>query len=162
LPEDPDALALLEGAFETAEASTDQPYTPDPLPSVADRVSGRTFLIDENAFGIETVTFFFESDSKMTIRVTTDGLVFEDPFIEWPAGLDGRRAFGRGRHRFLSANVGRWLNQQTVSVHVDEVGYMEHWQIENVFDGDEVTIIAQEATPGSSEDPVTFHGVLDD
>ncbi len=162
LPEDPDAHALLEGAFETARISTDETYASDPLPPVANEIDGRSYVLEENGYGLQTVTFFFGGDDEVVLRVTTDGGPFEDNFFEWPIGLDGEREFGRGRHGFLAANFGRWVNDQTLTLHIDEVGYVDQWDIDAIFDSDEITIVAQGVIPGTQEEPVTFYGVLED
>ncbi|MBI4601839.1 MAG: serine hydrolase [Planctomycetes bacterium] len=149
LPESPAARARLEAALEEIR----RPPAPRPVPAlpalVAD-VSGRTYRLEPNPYGLEDVALRFDAGGEAWLRLGLAG----QPRDWRPVGLDGvPRASPGGRYGLPVGLRGEWKTGtgDVFALEYGEIGNINCFQVELAFEGDEVAvgIIERTGLPGA-------------
>lgn len=148
LPANPTGVAELQRVL------VELPLPPDPqpvpeLPVIATAITGKTFRMDPNPFGIESVRLVFDDTPQASFQVAfTDGA----PSPLAAVGLDGiyRLTPGmnldRAGHPFvdfqnLSVGLrGRWTDAQTFVLEYDTINNYYYYQVQMKFDGDQLSL----------------------
>lgn len=154
LPANPAGLAELQQVLTTLPL----PPAPQPvpaLPEIAGAISGKTFQMDSNPFGIESLRLDFNATPQASFQITfTDGT--QSPL--GAVGLDGlyRLTPGmnldRAGHRFvdfhdLSVGLrGQWTDSQTFVLEYDTIVNYYYYKLQMRFDGDRLDLTFSERT----------------
>ena len=118
--------------------------SPAPLPDVARRVSGRTFVLEPNALAIRSMTLTFLDDREAVFKIETFFDTDRDP--EYRLGLDGIPRRSPGRFGIPAEGKGRWTADGTFGFDIDEVGNINRYRGTLMFEGDGVTVALEEST----------------
>jgi hypothetical protein len=154
LPANPTGVAELQRVVATLPL----PPAPQPvpaLPDIATAISGKTFRMDPNPFGIGSVRLDFNATAQASFQITfTDGT--QSPL--GAVGLDGvyRLTPGmnldRAGHRFvdfqdLSVGLrGHWTDAQTFVLEYDTIANYYYYKLQMQFDGDRLSFAVGERT----------------
>ena len=143
LPANPDGLASLESKIEDAAAPEKvQPELVPPLPEMARQVAGQTFFLDDNPYGLLSVSLTFPEDAEAVLS-----LGFADGNqTDWLIGLDNVSRFSAGRYGLTAAAKGWWETDNAFVLHLDEIGNIDQRRISASFEGDQVTLQIQDLT----------------
>jgi CubicO group peptidase (beta-lactamase class C family) len=157
LPANPAGVAELQQVV----ASLSQPPAPQPvppLPETAREISGKSFRLDENPAGIESVRLDFDDPSQASFQITfADGSQSPNGAV----GLDGLYRLTRGMnldrayHVFvdfkdLSVGLrGRWTDAQTFELEYDTLVNYYFYRLQLRFDGERLSLSMGERTGGS-------------
>jgi CubicO group peptidase (beta-lactamase class C family) len=145
LPENPDALARLQAAVETAA----NPAQPVPvLPALARRISGETYILSENPYGWGSVTLEFGEGSSVA-RVSTDAGATSDEI-----GLDN--LFRAGKSQPAQFMRGRWIDGNTYSIDWTSLGSIGSLAIDLRFSASNVEVTVRPVVFGGA--PTVIHG----
>jgi CubicO group peptidase (beta-lactamase class C family) len=149
LPTNPTGVAELQRVLAAL------PLPPDPqpvpaLPDIATTISGKTFQMGPNPFGIESVRLVFDATPQANLQVTfADGS--PSPLAE--VGLDGiyRLTPGlnldRAGHPFadfqnLSVGLrGRWTDARTFVLDYNTISNYYYYELQMNFDGDKLSLV---------------------
>jgi len=152
LTANPEGVALLESKIEQIGLAQAQAKPVPPLPEIAKRVSGQTYVLDANLLGLQSVSVAFEEQAEALLRVT----FLDGNQVEWLAGLDNvYRIFSPGRNVYRispgrvglpAAAKGWWESDDVFAVHLDEIGNINNYRIKLTFEGNQVTFHLQEIT----------------
>ena len=143
LSANPDGLALLESKVRQAALSEARPKPVPPLPEMAHTVSGQTYVLDTNMFGLKALSLTFQEQEQALFRVST---AEDNQTIELPVGLDNVFRIAPGRFGLSAALKGSWETDSIFVLDFDEIGNINHWRIRVTFEGDKVALQMQEAT----------------
>jgi CubicO group peptidase (beta-lactamase class C family) len=148
LPANPNSMARLDAGI---KALTQPPrIDPQPLPAIAAEISGKTYTLENNPFGWQTVAFSFQ-DGADEAKVILNG----QPLT---VGLDNVYRIVKGQDgTFLQGLRGHWENRDTFVVEVivpDQMMLTTSWI---QFSEDAVHITWQEKYTGSE---VKMQGML--
>ena len=142
IPETAEGTAQLSAAVEAA-AREPAHASPAILPPRAASISGKTYVLDENPLGIETIVLTFDGGSVASVRLHMKDR--SDPAR--PVGLDGiARLSADGRFGLPVASTGEWENADTFVLNYDEVGNINAYTFRMTFSGREVDIRMSERT----------------
>lgn len=140
LPANPDSVASLEHLIQSL--STPPPTQPKdipPLPEIAYQISGKTYELDANPFGLLSIMLTFNEPDEALVRITSTGdLTMGDTEYEWLIGMDNVERFSPGTFDIPVAGKGSWETDSYFSAQIDETGSYHTWQIGLHFEGDEV------------------------
>ncbi|UCD21749.1 MAG: hypothetical protein JSW22_06905, partial [Chloroflexota bacterium] len=140
LPANPDSLASLEHLIQSL--STPPPAEPKdvpPLPEIAHIISGKTYQLDANPFGLLSITLTFNEQDEALLGITSSGvLTMGDTDYEWLIGMDNVERFSPGTFDIPVAAKGSWETDSYFSAQIDETGSYHTWQVGLHFEGDEV------------------------
>lgn len=144
LPPNPDGVATLESKTQAAAAPIHvQPEQVPPMPEIAQRVAGISYVFDDNPIGFLSFTLSFPAQDEALLKVTTLGSGTEaDPQFEWLMGLDNVDRIAPGRFGLLTSANGSWESDNIFVAHIDDFaneGYHK-FRLSLVFEGDQVTI----------------------
>jgi CubicO group peptidase (beta-lactamase class C family) len=162
LPPSPSGEALLEDAVRTATSVDREPAPLQPLPDIVAEVSGRTCVMDDNWIGLRTFTLTFPTDSEARLLVTATGEITADRVYEFAAGLDGIERLAYGRLGIPAAGMGRWENDSTFVMEVDELGNLIVLRLTFVFEDDLVTATMEDMDWWQPRPPIVLTGTLQD
>jgi CubicO group peptidase (beta-lactamase class C family) len=154
LPANPTGVAELQRVLATLSLPPD----PQPVPALLDTaiaISGKTFRMDPNPFGIESVRLVFDASPQASFQITfADGT----PSPLAAVGLDGiyRLTPGmnldRAGHPFvdfqdLSVGLrGRWTDARTFVLEYDTIINYYYYKLQMDFDGDRLSLVWCERT----------------
>jgi hypothetical protein len=154
LPANPTGVAELQRVLAAL------PLPPDPqpvsaLPEIATAISGKTFRMDSNPFGIESVGLVFDATPQASFQVSfADGT----PCPLAAVGLDGiyRLTPGlnldRAGHPFvdfqnLSMGLhGRWTTAHTFVLEYNTISNYYYYTLQMNFDGDKLSLVWSDRT----------------
>jgi len=157
LPPNPEGVKLLEAKIQELSENTVEPEPVPPFPEIADRVTGKTFIMDPNPFSLQSVSLNFEEeDETLIIMGTSPGETPEDPadpqdwiYVEWTVGLDNIYRFSPGPYEIPLGLKGRWESEDTFIIFVDYIDDARRDRIRFTFQGGQITIqITTEAASG--------------
>jgi hypothetical protein len=123
---------------------------------MAARVSGQTYVLDANPFGVLDLSLAFEEPDVARFRWTMSFDVDERRGVEYRVGLDGVARVTPGRLGVPATAKGAWESDDVFVVHLDEIGNIYAWRIRLAFEGDRVTVQMQEE--GTELGSATFGG----
>jgi CubicO group peptidase (beta-lactamase class C family) len=145
LPENPGGVEQLEAVI----ADLRQPETTvssAPLPETAEAISGDTYVLEKNAFGVETLRLVFAGEAEASLEL---GVAGEALVRRIPVGLDGIYRTAPDRDGLLAGARGAWTAPDTFVVEYDEIGSIAFWTLRLRFDGDQVHVnVVGRMTPG--------------
>jgi CubicO group peptidase (beta-lactamase class C family) len=157
LPTNPKGVDLLTSKIkQAAKAPKIEPKPVPPLPETALKVSGKTYFMDPNPYGIRSLKATFE-EGKNAALVKVDVIFFDfQGALELSVGLDDVSRFGRGRYGMPAASKGSWKTDNTFVFDFDEIGNINHFLMTVVFEGETIQFLLEE----SSLTPATITGRL--
>jgi hypothetical protein len=154
LPANPAGVAELEQVLKTLPQQPASQPIPE-LPDIAVSISGKTFQMDENPFGVASVRLDFNNGPLASFQVTfKDGTqsplaaVGLDGVYRLTPGLNLDRAF----HSFvnfadLSVGLrGNWLDNQTFILEYDTIVNYYYYRLQMHFKGDQLSLALSERT----------------
>jgi CubicO group peptidase (beta-lactamase class C family) len=148
LPPNPDGLARLETAIQAVGAPVPaRSETVPPLPEMAHRVSGQTYDLETNPFGVLSLSLTIQEGQASfgwTLSIDTD----ENAKVVYQVGLDGVPRVAPGRFGLPAAAKGWWESEDTFVVLLDEIGNIYTWQVKLTFAGERVTVQMEEVGTG--------------
>ncbi len=150
LPDNSDAQARLQSGIQTFA----QPQETVPsLPATAKEISGRTYAMEDNPFGWQTIVFSFqEGEQEAQISINDSQ--------QTPVGLDNSYHFAEaGENPFPMGFRGSWKSVDMLSIEYIVLGTPAHYQVTVEFSGDKIHIVQQDVLTGT-EDQV--NGTLSD
>jgi len=158
LPANPDGLALLKSKIDEAALDQDERKPVPPLPETARKVSGRTYALDANPYGLMELTLIFEKPDEAVLRLSLSPAFSEIPNLEVPVGLDNiYRVVPRCRLDLPAALKGSWQKDNVFVVNFNEIGGINNWRMRMAFENDNVTVRMGEMTGLA---PATFGGTV--
>jgi len=158
LPPNPDGVALLASRVAEAAASNEgPPEAVGDLPATAQGISGRTYALDANIYGLNELCLTFPGGDEATLEVGLPELA-GGPVIAIHVGLDNVNRFSPGRHGVMTAARGSWVAGNHFSAIVDELALINLWQWDLYFDSDTVTFQLESLAGG--ELPATVTGTM--
>ena len=149
LPPHPDGVELLESSMQAAATASAGPETVAPLPEVAQRVSGKTYLLDTpNPTGYASISFTFGEGAE---AMMTLGYVPEDaPMsgedspalvqVEVPLGLDDVYRFSPAEFGIMMGAKGEWVAEDVFLVHLDLIGNTGFQRARITFEGKQIIV----------------------
>lgn len=149
LPANPAAEAKLKAAIEEA-AKPPVPAAVAPLPTIAKVISGKTFTLQPNWLGLQSLTLTFPAVGDPTARLA---------FIEnahmnrtekqrevRPIGLDGvLRLSPNGRYGLSVGLRGQWEDDRTFVLEYDEVANLNSYRLRMSFTENSVSSVSIQA-----------------
>ncbi len=140
LPPDAEGLALLQREIEAAARPHPRPVPP--LPAVAGQVSGRTYALDANRLGWQTLSLAFATDEP-TARASVNGAA------PVQVGLDGvPRVTTEADPTQRTAWQGEWQDGAFV-LEMDTISQYRRWRLTLAFEGDRVRVSSHESANGA-------------
>jgi CubicO group peptidase (beta-lactamase class C family) len=118
LPANPDGVALLESSIQQAAAAP-QPEPVPPLPEIAQKVSGQTYVLEANTLGLLSTSLTFQEGEAEALL----NLNFSDGNqAEWLIGLDNVYRISPGLYGLPKAAMGGWESDNVFVIHTDGMG----------------------------------------
>jgi CubicO group peptidase (beta-lactamase class C family) len=155
LPPNPDGVATLASRVTEAEASNEVPEPVPPLPSTAQDISGQTWELSANIYGLSSMRLTFPGGDVATLEVNLPEIA-GGPMITLEIGLDNVQRFSPGRFGVKTASKGGWVAENRFTATMDELGLINLWEWDLVFEGDTVELILENLAGG--ELPATATG----
>jgi CubicO group peptidase (beta-lactamase class C family) len=133
LPANPGGFARLDSIMDAVAHPKPRPV--DPLPSIARKISGRTFAFDDNRMGYRSMSLSFEpGEPEADIALS-----FGSKRIKASVGLDGVYRLSESEGH-LRAYKGHWEDEHTFSIDYQIVDYTERGSARIRFDRSKVTV----------------------
>ena len=112
-------------------------------PSLAQTISGTTYVADDNPLGLRTLSLHFSNDHDRA----DVALAFLGRQWNVPLGLRGRPMISTSTPTGTPAAVsGRWVSDREFVLDLDTIAEVNHFVFRLTFDGDELRIIVDEVT----------------
>lgn len=161
LPDNPDGFDRLQSLHaEALQPAEIRHAEVQPIPEIAAEISGQTYLLEDNSFGLRAFVLSFDRPDEATLTIPSFEYLTGDPLIEWQIGLDGLQRIAPGRLNIPAAAKGGWVSEDTFEMEIDEIGNNFRWRISACFDGEEVTFTIRDLT-GFYRQPLTIQGRLE-
>jgi len=157
LSANPDGVALLESKIKQITAPPEIKLVP-PLSELAQKVSGKTYIIDANPLGITRISLSFKDESEALCLISL-GDIYQ---FEILIGLDNIFRFSSGYPRnpnLPAAAKGMWESDNTFVVEYDSMGNIEREEFKLTFKDNQVTLQMSAIT---YEREVTITGRLEE
>ncbi|MFN0120114.1 MAG: serine hydrolase domain-containing protein [Blastocatellia bacterium] len=159
LPANPAGVARLQAAVKAAATPLSRPFTPPP--AIARTISGKTWDLERNWMGLESVSLEFgqtdgpaqarlrfgpslkQAQYGMSAKVRGQGSVTESR----PVGLNGVPVLsGNGVFGYDVGMKGTWESDSVFVLEYDEIANVNHYILRLTFSGDTVAVHAKEQT----------------
>jgi hypothetical protein len=148
LSANPSGVEMLESMIQQAALPREEPEPVLPLPEIAHKVTGKTYVLDSNPLGLKSVSFIFQGETEALISLTfnldeAQGIVTDPNYlgqVEWHVGLDNVYRFTPGEHGIPMGLKGGWETEQAFVVHIDNIGNTGRNRVQFTFEGDRITI----------------------
>lgn len=153
LPENPEAYGQLQNKITTAS----NPPEPEPVPSLpdmAENISGKTYVVESNPFGIGAIALSFEGQEEALLNLS-----LEEGKQTLPVGLDNVYRISSGGQFGPLALKGFWKTDTEFVFYYNEVSNINNYQVNMTFEDDQVTLQVQELTGLGN---ATFGGRLEE
>jgi hypothetical protein len=108
-------------------------------PETAKAISGKTFTLQPNPVGLQSLTLTFKDKAEAILRCALVPGFSDKPQLEFLVGLDGVPRIAPGRFGIPVASKGAWKSQNTFVVDIDETGNINQYSLELTFQGNQVT-----------------------
>jgi CubicO group peptidase (beta-lactamase class C family) len=154
LPANPEGVALLESKIQQVAIAQAESEPVPPLPEIAGRVSGQTYVLDANQLGLQSLSLTFQEEEEGLLNLT----FIDGNQVEYLVGLDNVFRISPGRFGLPAAAKGWWASENVYVIHIDEIGNINQWRINATFEDDQVTVQMQDLTGLGS---VTLVGQLE-
>jgi CubicO group peptidase (beta-lactamase class C family) len=147
LPPNRQAVKSLESKIQQLSQSQDEPKPVPPLPPIADRVTGRTYVMDPNPFKIQSVSLLFGKGAEASLRLQwnpdeAEGIMRDPEYwkkpAEWSIGLDDIYRFSPDELKIPVGVKGLWQSGDIFVIYVDFTGFAARAQLQFTFEGDQV------------------------
>jgi CubicO group peptidase (beta-lactamase class C family) len=143
LPDNPEGEKRLESIL---HAISNPKASPVPaLPEIAQKISGKTYVFDENPMDFKRLALDFGTKKDEALFI----LSYRDRDFQVPVGLDNvyrlTKAVG-----YLRAYKGYWENDNTFIIDYQIVDFTEKGKIRVTFEGDRMTVVLREGVRGST------------
>jgi hypothetical protein len=139
----PRGVALLELKIRQAALSRTQPRPAPPLPEMATKVSGKTYVLDANPYGLVALSLTFPRQEEAVFGVS---IVEDSLTLQLPVSLNNVYRIAPGRFGLPAAAKGFWQTDNVFALDLDEIGNINRWRIRMTFREDTVTVVLNEAT----------------
>ena len=149
LPENPEAYGQLQEKIAAASNPQDPGPVP-PLPDMAEKISGKTYVTESNPFGIENISLSFEGQEEALLNLSLEG-----GQQTLPVGLDNVYRISSGGQFGPLALKGFWKTDNEFVFYYNEVSNINNYQVNMTFEDDLVTVRIEELTGTGS---ATFGG----
>jgi CubicO group peptidase (beta-lactamase class C family) len=117
------------------------------LPKMAEMVSGKTYILEPNPYGLATFSVVFADEDEALLRVSLVTYDADDnPDLELRVGLDGTCRVSPGRFGLPATMTGYWENDDRLVLEFDEVCNINSWVFRATFTDDMVTIKTESKT----------------
>lgn len=138
--------ALREALRAAAAGPAPQPVS-DP-PPLAQQITGRTFRVEPNAYGLASIRLDFPggSEAKMTLHDPTGA-------VPRPVGLDGVYRWSEGMSGVRYGARGAWVDSRTFVIDYNTIGDIRAYTVTGQF----TSADALELTIAQRDEPVTVH-----
>lgn len=141
-------VSLLESSIQQLGLTRDGPEVVPPLPEITQRVTGQTYLLDSNPFGLQSVALTFQKETEALMSWTlnpdeTQAYLLDLQYwskVEWPVGLDNVYRFTPGVYGIPIGLKGYWETETTFVILCDFIGNGGRWRIQFSFEGDQMTL----------------------
>ena len=147
----PDGVKLLESKIQQVALSQEVPEPVPPLPEIAQRVTGQTYILDPNPLGFLSVSLTFQEEAEALMSVTPSPDELQQAYgeyrqywndkKEWPIGLDNVYRFTLYYYGIPMALKGWWINEEKFVIYHDFIGNTGRLRLEFTFDGDKVEML---------------------
>ncbi len=142
---------MLESRIQKATLARSEPEPVPPLPEIALRVTGQTYLLDPNSLGWMSVSLTFQNEKEALQNLTfspdiAQGAVVDPHFqsqMEFPVGLDNVYRFGPGGFGIPMGLEGEWISESAFTIECDLIGNTGKCQVRFTFEGDQLTLKVQ-------------------
>lgn len=145
LPDNPEGVARLDAAV-AAVAQPPAAGPVPPLPDVARQVSSKTYMLEPNVIGLDSIACTFNASAEATCAVGVGG----DPPLMWAVGLDGVYRFSSGLDGRPLGARGRWTDPRTFTLESNGITTNDQFGLSLRFDGDRIEVQFQEKNGGSA------------
>jgi CubicO group peptidase (beta-lactamase class C family) len=115
---------------------------PAPLPALARSISGKRYIMEPNALGLQAISLFFDKRGHARLEVQMGE-------HEWsvPVGLDARYGFSpTGPFGLPLAAMGHWVSEREFLLDLDTIADINHFLFHMEFVGEHVNVTIDEAT----------------
>jgi CubicO group peptidase (beta-lactamase class C family) len=148
LPVNPDGVAILSSSTrEAGKMPAGERRPPAPLPPLAASVSGKTYVLEENQYGLMTCSLTFDKPDEAVFSLQLNPAITGMETLILPVGLDNiLRISPGGRFGLPVAMKGRWASENTFIITFDEIGNINNWRISMTFAGEDVDVLMEEMT----------------
>jgi len=133
LPANPDGVAELE--MITQQLKQPPEANPTPLPEIASRISGKSFIFEPNPTQLETICLDFDSPAAFACSIKFSG---EPEARTGEVGLDGNYRTSRGGIPWIAR--ASWLDEQTLVAEFSEGPGLNNYVDELRFENDKVIL----------------------
>ena len=147
LPESPEARARLEAAIR--EVAQPQLRPVPPLPKIARRITGKTYDLDHNGFGLKAFSVSF-GEGEATLEIHR-----QEGSMTLPIGLDNVFRITDLAGIGTAAERGIWVDDRTFQLNGRFLGDSSRSELRLTFEGDRVEVTAKGLDSGYLE---TFQG----
>lgn len=147
LPPSADGTALLSQALRRAASMATAPASPAvPAPAAAHRISGRTYALEANPFGIEELTFTFRDPEEALLLLKLAHHAEEGRIAKFVIGLDGSPRTAPGRFGLPATGVGQWTTDDTFEAEIDEIANINRFHVRLAFRAESMSGMLEEKT----------------
>ncbi len=147
LPENPEGVARMQSLIQqVAQSPMEYPQPVPELPAIAEQVSGKIFVLEDNQLGLRSISLVRKEEDEAALRVTADWTTAGDSEVEWLIGLDGIQRIGPGRYGMPAAGKGGWNADNSFTAEIDEIGNILVWQATLPFQNNRVTVTLVESS----------------
>lgn len=149
LPENPTAYGKLqEKISEVSKPDEPEPDPVKPLPEIAKKIEDKTYILDSNIFDLESCSLTFDEEKGEALFSLG---IAENQTLEYLLGMDNVSRISPGNFGLPAAGKGSWESDNLFVIYLDEVGNINRWKLNMIFQEDQVTIKMQEPTGLSAE-----------
>jgi CubicO group peptidase (beta-lactamase class C family) len=142
LPENSAAYGRLQEKI-AAVAEPPEPEPVKPLPEMAKKIEGKTYVLDSNPLDLQSLALTFDEEKGEALFSV--GLP-ENQTLEFLLGLDNVSRFSPGEYGLPAAGKGSWESDNVFVAYIDEVANVNHYKVTHTFQDDRVTIQLQDPT----------------
>lgn len=139
LPSNPNATAQLANAIK--DVAVEKPTPVSPTPEIASAISGKTYELSENAFGLKSFTLdLAQPRPHFEVEFSLGYPVGSSVRYSLPIGLDGFYRKGEPKPSepgigHITEAKGTWLNAQTFVIDAPVLGFGEQQKLVLTFSG---------------------------
>jgi hypothetical protein len=148
-----DGAALLAQALRRSASVAPTSAAPAvPAPAAMRRVSGRTYALEANPFGIEELTLTFRDPGEALLLLKLAYHAEEGRLAKFAIGLDGALRPSPGRYGLPATGIGQWTADDTFEAEIDEIANINRFHLRLAFRAESVSGTLEEKTGlGTSE-----------
>jgi hypothetical protein len=137
LPPDETAQLLLKNVIRDLENPV--PQRPHPLPDIANKISGKKYILEKNDLNFTSITLWFEKDNESRLLIN-----YNKNELDMAVGLDNIYRIAQGMSwgmkpdNNILALKGEWKDEKRFTIDFQEVGEPFYFDIELTFDEEEI------------------------